>query len=303
MKFKKLFLIFLSVCSTLNLSVFLHAKDPAASTAGYPGHEKPSCLTRPVEKKTSEFYQKGVERAGEALGKPYKDPASVWDQSVITPDTKLGKALQDFENGVRGKSVRSLKLGGQSADKVHDLLLAAGFQHRRVPLFAKKEKGKAVFWRRDGTTTTDSKDDQLVPMDIYVHPDGGMVRVKPEGVPKPGRGQKPHATKAVLYEGPPKKEGSPDNKDVVDTRYQREAFKISEEGHPLPKGISSKVGLRFIAPLENAHNNPEQAHQRRQERKGWIATIMEAAHIPLASDFSHCGAIKEKDEKSTNPES
>lgn len=61
--------------------------------------------------------------------------------------------------------------------------------------------------------------------DIYVHPDGGMVKIKPDGDPQNPipRRRIPNAIKCVqLNIGP-------------DTSFANEAFRVDNKGNPLPK--------------------------------------------------------------------
>jgi hypothetical protein len=62
--------------------------------------------------------------------------------------------------------------------------------------------------------------------EIHVDPDGGIVRLKPDGDPQnpvPAR-RVPHAVNSVQTEPGP------------DTSFGNEAFKVDYEGSPIPKG-------------------------------------------------------------------
>lgn len=267
-------------------------KPVAKASIAYPGYEKPSCLTQPHPNESTEAYKKGVQAAEAALLKPYNSSEGVWSQEVLSTKSHLREAITSFMNGERGKSVRQLKLAGKKPDDLHKELIDAGFQHERVPLRAPKQDKVYKYWRRDGTKTSDAQDAQIVPMDIYAHADGGLVRVKPEGVPSVKYSHAvPQATKSVVYNLNPK-DGKP-----FDTRYPNEAFKITDEGMPLPKGLSTKTGLRLIIDRKEIPNMKEaDAQIAKQELKGWMTTIMNASHIDLAADYSHCPKDDVKDD-------
>ncbi len=260
----------------------------------YPGYEKPSCLTQPSVKNTSESYQKGVEKAQLALQKPYTSSESIWNQEVLSTKSHLREAIESYMKGERGKSIQDIKITGKKPDELHKELIAAGFTHERLPLKAPKQDRNYKYWRRDGTKTSDPQDAQVVPMDIYAHPDGGLIRVKPEGTPSPKYSHAvPQASKSVVYNLKPKED------QPLDTRYPNEAFKVTDEGMPLPKGLSPKTGMRFIHDRKEIPNMKEaEAEVARQELKGWISTVINASHIDLASDYSHCA---KEDVKTTEP--
>ena len=136
-------------------------------------------------------------------------------------------------------------------------------------------------------------------MDIYAHPDGGLVRVKPEGIPSSKYPHAvPQATKSVVYNLTSKEEGK-----TFDTRYPNEAFKVTDDGTPLPKGLSPKTGMRFIIDRKEIPKMKEaDAQGARDELKGWITTIMNASHIDLAADYAHCPKddVKDKDSETTS---
>jgi hypothetical protein len=252
-------------------------------------YKKPPCLSQPFPSIKSESYKKGSEEARLALKKPYTSSEGVWNREILSKKSYLREAIKDFLEGKRGQSVLKIKLAGRKPEELHKELINQGFYHQRVPLSAydnNNDKSRK-FWRRDGTKTTNPNDPEVIPMDIYSHPDGGIIRIKSEGVPSSRYPRpQPSACKAVVYNTKSKKDKE-GNGTPIDIRYRNEAFKVSDDGIPLPKGPSPKVGMRF--PFERKDidkmDNPKAA---RDELKGWISTIMEAAHISLAADFSHC---------------
>ena len=259
----------------------------ASSLPSYPGHEKPSCLAQPHPFETSDAYKKGEKEALAALEKPYTAPESVWNPEILAKRSSLRTTLKAFQEGKMGQSARKIKVAGKTPQALHEELMGMGFKHKRLPLSAYgKEKGNRQYWLRNGEKTTNPKDSNVVPLDVYFHSDGTLIRVKPEGTPSPkSLRPQPSATKAVVYKASP---------NDFDLRYGNEAFKVSEEGIPLPKGPSSKTGFRFPLDRKAIHKMPH-PEEGRDILKGWITTIMSQAHGDLAADFSQCP--KEKAEK------
>jgi hypothetical protein len=173
----------------------------------------------------------GTDAAKEALGFPYNDARSVWDQDAIAQPFKgienpngktLGDRLGEFTKGQAGASVKELDLSGKSPREIDAALRDAGFSHRREGLPTTLHSGAVI----------------EVPHDIYVHPDGGMVRVKPQGVPENKFRPQPHVSKSVLFDAAPKDGGWPD------TRFENEAFKVANDGTPLPSATKSSYGFK-----------------------------------------------------------
>lgn len=170
-----------------------------------------------------------------------KNNSSIWDADFIASDKLTADALKEFHLSKRGILARHLKLAGKSADEIHNLLIGKKFSHMKVPLKVRGDDEK--YWLKDGSTTQNINDPKLVLMDIYVHKDGSMVRVKPFGVPdlsgliEPRR--MPHVSKSVLKKLCQKAECTPD------TSFVNEAFKITDEGFPVPKSSSRQGGLKL----------------------------------------------------------
>jgi hypothetical protein len=113
----------------------------------------------------------------------------------------------DHKAHVYGDSVRKLDLRGKSAQALDAELKAKGFV------------------RHDDQLRDPRTQEQLgVPMTVYVHPDGGMVRIKPQGDPTSPIRPQPHGSKAVRWPV-----------DGAYTSFDQEAFKIDAVGNPRPK--------------------------------------------------------------------
>lgn len=271
------------------ISVFLLSMPASAEEKQpYPGAEKPSCLAQPSNlSQSSSAWKKGLEKASGALKRGVFEEGSVWDQKVLEKRHKLKKALEEFLEGKRGASVKKLDLAGTHPEKIHEMLLAKGFTHMREPLSAGLSKRKMRYWKRDGSYSSDRQEAGLVPHDIYTHPDGGLVRVKPEGVPNPRYPHpEPSCSKSVLLSLELKYHHHL-RKEVPQTSYRNEAFKVSLKGQPIPKGPNPQFGLKLLYPKDRLSQDSGE-DSLREEQKGWIDGIIQAGHLPLPADFSHC---------------
>src|SRR5262249_21967657 len=146
----------------------------------------------------------------------------------------------------------------KTPEALHEELLAKGFEHQREPLAAGKDPatGQQLYKKMDGTRTTNPNDPDIVPHDIYTHPDGGMVRIKPEGDPGPGIRPEPHASKSVLFDS---KKG---------TGFDNEAFKVTNDGNAVPKSPNKDAGMKQAPPGSSGNF----------ENQGFKDTVMTQAH-------------------------
>ncbi|HEY5240069.1 MAG TPA: hypothetical protein VIJ22_01325 [Polyangiaceae bacterium] len=147
---------------------------------------------------------------------------------------KLEARLRAFETGLAGSSVRHLDLRNKTALALDDQLRELGFSHSGRPLPAPG----GGYLRQDGTRTDDADDSEVARDDVYTHRDGGMVRMRPDGVPGDLRWSSPHAIKAVLYDAT--RPATRDN----------EAFKVTNDGYPVPKTPHRSDGMVQLADRE-----------------------------------------------------
>lgn len=140
-----------------------------------------------------------------------KNPAMIWN-TQLTPRTE--QALAAFKRGVLGRSVRDLDLRNKTAEAVRTELKNRGF---------KAEMG-VIKDVRTGQPVINPATGRTVPMEIWTHADGGMVRIKPEGDPTNRFRPQAHLSISVLY--PPGSSGHD---------FNNEAFKVDHKGNPLPK--------------------------------------------------------------------
>lgn len=163
-----------------------------------------------------------------------QNPAQVWN-TELTARTRV--ALAAFHRGELGSSVKKLNLQGLPVAAVRERLTAGGFT---------REMG-VVMDVRTGRPAVNPTTGRPVPMEIWSHPDGGMVRVKPEGDPTSQFRPQPHLSVSVKY--PP---------DASGHDFNNEAFKVDFQGHPLPKwakdaanphGAQTPAGKQFLDDL------------------------------------------------------
>ncbi len=175
-----------------------------------------------------------------------KNNQSIWDADFLASDQLLATALKEFRLGKRGQLAKQIKLTGKSAHELHSWLLSKKFSHQQVPLKVRGDDKN--YWLKDGGVTEDINDPNLVLMDIYVHKDGSMVRIKSSGIPDSSglveSRRMPHASKSVL------KSLCTGKNCTQDTSFNNEAFKVTDEGFPLPKSPSPQAGLKL--PYDNS---------------------------------------------------
>lgn len=164
------------------------------------------------------------------------DPSKVWTAS---PTARVEAAIASYRQGKLGESVRELDLRRQTVNEVRDVLKAKGFS---------VEQGH-ITDVRTGKPAVNPVTGEIIPMEIWTHPDGGMVRVKPEGDPTSKFRPQPHLSVSVKY--PP---------DASGHDFNNEAFKVDHAGNPLPKwakdaanpyGADTPAGKKFLDDLAN----------------------------------------------------
>jgi hypothetical protein len=146
-----------------------------------------------------------------------RDPDAVWSDTL---DPEVRQSVQEYKSGktlatgqVYGASVKALDLRGKTAAEIDEILLNRGF--KRFADVIRDPKTHQPLLDASGRQT---------PMIVYVHADGGMVRVKPQGDPTSKFRPQPDLSKSVRH---------PYDADYRD--YSREAFKVDSLGRPLPK--------------------------------------------------------------------
>lgn len=216
-----------------------------AQTAPYPGSKPEVCFETATPAEKRHEMVETILTTYKAMQEPLESNEGIWDPEVLKKEAALKKALEEYKNGKRGAQVKKLNLQDKTPAQIHEILLSTGFKHERIPLG--KGKTQKIYWKISGEETTRATDKDLVVMDIYTHADGSSVRVKPEGIPDLKRRtplRSPHYTKSVLINLTPKC----NEKKVcrIDTSYENEAFKLTQEGFAVPKSPRPAHGFRYI---------------------------------------------------------
>jgi hypothetical protein len=216
-----------------------------------PSHPKSTVDESAQKKKTYARFEVGpggastttpVDEQGRPVG---VDADGKVDPSKLHTDTEL-KKLQDAyldPKNPKGKSVQDLKVAGKTAEQLHHELEKKGFKLQdpqgRLQDFNPATK-KMEYKLRDGSFTTDLEvaKKKGVPQFIYVHEDGGMVRIKPEGTPGNPQRNEPNISKSVLYKVEFDRNGK-----VIDTSFDNEAIKVGDDGKPTAK--QPTVGMKM----------------------------------------------------------
>jgi hypothetical protein len=218
----------------------------------------------PTHPPPSAQWQSGANKAKADMGKSHTDSTGIWDQATLADPKRKGlkDSIDSFAAGNQGKSVKDLALSKKTGEQIHDDLINKGFRHKRELLTVDVNgKREFVLSRPDASgklTTADPKHSDIVPQDIYTHSDGGMVRVKPEGDPSSPFRPQAHANKSVMY--------NPKN----GTDFNNEAFKVTNNGDPVPKSAFGPTGMK-----------PKSAVGTQGEYKGYRDQIMDDAHTDL----------------------
>ncbi len=225
----------------------------------------------------------GAIAAYKALSIPFNKPESIWSSKELSRNPQLKNTLSEYIEGRRGQSLQGIVLSQHSVEELHAILLSKKFRHSRVPL-AHWINGSRLYCQLDGTLSP-TYDLNTTPQDIYIHDDGGMVRLKPRGIPckHPQLLRRlPHGAKCVLFDVTPVCQNAHCE---LDTSYANEAFKISDQDLPVPKGIASSAGIK-IAPAKAKDACSFLSNQAYMQ--GWLNAIMDAAHSKLALDDVIC---------------
>lgn len=204
--------------------------------------------------------------------------SNVWDFSSNPSLERTQKILSDFKQGRIGAKARMLQLRNLSAKEIHMLLIKEGFRHQRVPLLVGSGETNR-YWLKSGETQVGPPTrETMLAMDIYDAPDGSVVRVKAWGIPdKSGKTPRtfPHLSKSVVFDKSEECELFFFNCHLKVT-WENEAFKVSDNGEPIPKSPNPRDGMKIPQGLSTA------------DTKRWIDEVMDQAHIDLPVEYKDC---------------
>jgi hypothetical protein len=163
-------------------------------------------------------------------------PEKIWSSTI---DSKLKSAIRDYDSRVKlknglsyGESVRAYSLKNKCpADVEADMKKAGCF--KQVDVIKEPVKNRPVLSASGATT----------PIWQFVCPDGGVVKIKPEGDPSSRFTPFPHGSRVLRY---------PAESPYRD--YRDEIAKVSEDGHIIPRGPAD------LAPKELVDGWSKDAH-------------------------------------------
>ncbi|MDD9950113.1 MAG: hypothetical protein OXT67_00980 [Zetaproteobacteria bacterium] len=207
--------------------------------------------------------------------KPDWNLADAWDPETLANKRPLQQVLRAYHSGKVGFQAKNVRLSGLTPPQVHKHLVDLGFRHHRTAL--KVHPKQPDYWLKNGETSAHlPTKEQQVPMDIYDHPDGSVIRMKAWGIPdRSGKTLRPqpHLNKTVMFNSEPECTWGLFNCHL-NTSWENEAFKVSDEGTPLPKSPASQSGMNYPRSLAP------------QQQETWIHFVMSAAHIDMPSRCS-----------------
>lgn len=211
-------------------------------------------------KKSARKIAQGVAAAQHALPKDPWDAASVWDTQTLQAQPQLAKRLREFLQGNYAQSLKSFKISGHTAEELHSLLIQKGFrvQEQKKNVSPQPSKKDEAFKHAPRSFSPHAPTSPIL-QKIYMHEDGGVVRLKLTGH---RLHPEPHGIKCVLKDP----QGGPS--------YANEAFKVTDEGRPVPKSPKKEDGLRLAG---HDLDHPDTVF-------GWTDVIMEEGHINLKAE-------------------
>ncbi|MDX1917319.1 MAG: hypothetical protein SFT68_04985 [Rickettsiaceae bacterium] len=187
---------------------------------------------------------KGVSKAEKALKINPFDANSIWDLDILNKEVELAELLHKFLEGQYAAKARSLDLSNKTKEEVVEILLKEGFKKQTA------SPGNIL------AKTSDRNPQE--PGEIYQHEDGSLVRIKPYSEKRKYRPQ------AYIVKAVTKNPESP-------ATWTNEAFKVSVNGHPIPKAPKAEYGMKMRPVLSQSND----------EDQGWVDLVMEEVHIDL----------------------
>jgi len=168
-----------------------------------------------------------------------KDPSAIWSTAQ---SPRLKEALASFKMGKLGQSVKDLDLRNMTAGQVRLELMRRGF------------KSEMSCIKNVATGQPLLVNGKKIPMEIWSNPDGGMVRIKPDGDVTNRFRPQAHLSISVKY--PP---------DASGNDFNDEAFKVDYKGNAMPKWpkdannpfpADTPAGKKFLDDLaDDTHTN------------------------------------------------
>lgn len=193
----------------------------------------------------------------------------IWDPQFLSQNSQIAKMLDQFQKGSLCSDLKTLDNQRLTHAQITHTLKKSGYKCYKKPLTVDSNGSRSLFLKVNGIETPNSGEDGVAWQEVCVQPrQGCVVRLKMDGFPRSKRSG-PHSTKAVLLD----KNGDP-------SRYENEAFKITFQGVPVPKGPEARFGLSACPYYQSSHC------------KRWVNAIMAAAHPDLKEPMPTSGQAK-----------
>lgn len=185
---------------------------------------------------------------------------SVWDQEFLKHQPAIKEKLMRFEKGELCKNLKELANKNLTYSQMMRYLKEGGYKCIVRPLAVNPDARFLSYLKVDNTATKNPEDEGVAHQEICWHhlQRACVIRIKKDGFPL-NRRSAPHSSKVVLID----EKGDPGD-------YAHEAFKVTSRGQALPKGPSSRFGLRNCP----YSKNEEFCRQ-------WVDAIMDEAHPAL----------------------
>lgn len=202
---------------------------------------------KPAKRRLSiKAMSKGVAKALDALKNDPFSEESVWDQNYLKREQEVSTALKKYMAGEYAVKLKNLNFNGLNKDQIITLLNKEGFE-RKEPEGRMDDllgRGKDREYQDSG--------------EIFIASDGSMIKIKDHSA------KRYHRPQAYIIKAALKNPKGP-------ITWQNEAFKVTKEGFPVPKGPKQNQGLKIHAPNSSGQD----------EDKGWIDLIMEEIHTDI----------------------
>lgn len=187
---------------------------------------------------------------------------SIWDQEFLEGNPIIKEKILKFEKGELCKNLKALDNKLMTHQEILAYLKGRGFKCIVRPISRNSSALPLTYLKTDNTITQDPKEEGVAHQEICQDQvqNECVIRIKRDGFPLNKRSA-PHSSKAVLID----EKGDPG-------AYDNEAFKITAQGQPVPKGPSRKMGLKKCPDYKDKDSCLQ-----------WIDALMEEAH-PLLKE-------------------
>lgn len=186
--------------------------------------------------------------------------SGIWDKYYLDKNQEVRNLLESFEKGIVCSELKNLESSFKqlSSDELVSNLRSSNYKCNSFRMTSSKNHSK--YLTKNANETDDENNPDIVYQDVCIKiSQKCLVRIKKDGFPGSIR-KNPHYTKAVLLNF--SEEMTPYE------LYQNEAFKITDNGKPVPKSPSKKDGMA-------------ECRYKDSFCRKWVDKIMDYSHINL----------------------